>query len=176
MKGSFYTNHYRDDNSDLPQRTSEDGNSNTNGDTLLDLTYAHDLVIDNGRTLGDIQGHFTCLKWNGNSVIDYTIANRHLYDAITKLQVHDLTEFSDHWPMSVSLNLTLNAEHVREIPDTCFSDQPLGFTWSANKGSKTAFLQAQDRVTSEINNLLRVKCNNRDETESLCLKVTNIFQ
>lgn len=173
--GGYHMSHHRDDNSNLPHRASEDVNSNTNGDSLLDLTYAHDLIIANGRTLGDIQGRYTCLKWNGNSVIDYAIANRQLYDSIEKLQIHDLTEFSDHRPMSVSLDLRPNPDQVREIPDSCFTEQPLGFTWSAKRGAKSAFTEAQKHLTSAIESILKEDCSGRKETESLCRKVTSIF-
>ena len=52
-------------------RTSKDTITNKEGNTWLDILLANCLAVLNGRTFGDVTGDFTCLKYNGNSTVDY---------------------------------------------------------------------------------------------------------
>ena len=56
---------------DIPVRRNTDTKINTKGRPFTDLVKAHDLIILNGRTLGDIFGSPTCFKYNGVSCVDY---------------------------------------------------------------------------------------------------------
>ena len=54
-----------------PARNSRDTDLDQRGKDLLDLCKSADLHIVNGRKTGDLFGDFTCIKYNGNSVVDY---------------------------------------------------------------------------------------------------------
>ena len=97
----------QDDNhmQDIPLRTSHDHVCNSFGNKLLSLCKENDLCIVNGRLE---EGKFTCHNLNrnrlGSSVVDYLISNFNNFPCMSKMQVHDLTEFSDHCPIEFSLN------------------------------------------------------------------------
>ncbi len=55
---------------------------------------------------GDFFGNFTCLKYNGNShdsVVDYNIISKDVYDIVSSFHVLPITELSDHRPLSLEL-------------------------------------------------------------------------
>ena len=64
----------------VPKRNNRDKKANKYGRKLVDLCIATDSYIMNGRTLGDIQGKFTCYQPNGTSTVDYAIVNETLLD------------------------------------------------------------------------------------------------
>ena len=61
----------------LMQYTSEDlrCKAYTYEKNLLDLGIATKMRIINGRIIGDMNGKFTCHKYNGSSVVDYVITD-----------------------------------------------------------------------------------------------------
>ena len=77
--------------------------TNKSGKLLLELCKESSLRIMNGRTLGDLPGNYTCLTYNGCSVVDYSIASLDLFKSVGNFQVHDFTPISDHCPISCSL-------------------------------------------------------------------------
>ena len=70
----------------------------------MKLANEANLIIANGRTIGDLNGRFTCHKYNGSSVVDYCLMSCHLYDTARYFKVHDPQFYSDHCPISVALN------------------------------------------------------------------------
>lgn len=97
-------------------RSSFDTQTNPHKQHLLDLVGAQQILILNGRTIGDSNGKFTCIKWNGNSVVDYFICSEGLLRSVRSLEVCDHTLYSDHNP--VVLNFWLNKDHSRIKPQT----------------------------------------------------------
>ena len=57
----------------LPVRNNNDRKIAGQCKALIDLINSAHLTIANGRTLGDLQGKFTCHHWNGSSCVDYGI-------------------------------------------------------------------------------------------------------
>ena len=56
-----------------------------------------DMIILNGRTIGDAIGNFTFMNDNGGtSTIDYSLCNVALYKCIDNFLVMPMTELSDH--------------------------------------------------------------------------------
>lgn len=64
---------------------------NKSGKLLIELCKESTLRIVNGRTIGDLPGKFTCLTYNGCSVVDYAIASLDLFQSIGAFKVHDLS-------------------------------------------------------------------------------------
>ena len=58
-----------------PKRNSQDDKVDPRGQELLDMCKSLDINIINGRKTGDPFGQYTCIKYNGNSVVDYVIAS-----------------------------------------------------------------------------------------------------
>lgn len=94
----------------LPLRQSFDESSNNFGNKLLSLCKQSSLYIMNGRIE---PGHFTCYNLIRNnvsaSVVDYVICNSNLYSLFNNMVVKQLSEFSDHCPISFTLQLNYNS-------------------------------------------------------------------
>ena len=114
----------------VKDRTSCDNTSNQFGRRLTDFCCQTDLKILNGRTLGDLQGNFTCFRPNGRSVVDYALANNRLLHNIKYFKIHSHSEFSDH--ALIELSLHVNYKLQKEIINNNGITAPLGFKWSVN--------------------------------------------
>ena len=77
----------------IPPRQSCDSVINAFGHKLISLCKEHDLKILNGRLE---PGRFTFMSHGGWSVVDYFISQTSNYSKILKLNINDLSEFSDH--------------------------------------------------------------------------------
>lgn len=97
----------------LKQRNSLDKHSNSYKNEFLDFIIGYKLIILNGRTIGDIYGDYTCVKWNGCSLIDYGIISQDLAKSIISFRVLKFTEFSDHKPIEI----TIKADVTSKVPD-----------------------------------------------------------
>ena len=89
-----------------PTRMNQDTRKvNKREKDILDMCIDCDMVILNGRKLGDLSGKFTCYEVNGHipSVIDYVLVDADIFEDVTYSQVKDLSVFSDHCPIELSL-------------------------------------------------------------------------
>ena len=86
-------------------RVSQDLSVNTQGRCLLDLCIGSRLRILNGRHKGDSSGKYTCYTPNGCSVVDYVIVSADIQHLISKFSIHPLTMYSDHSPLTFSLEI-----------------------------------------------------------------------
>ena len=59
-------------------RTNQDSTINKYGRLLTEYCIASRSYITNGRTVGDLQGKYTCHEANGSSTVDYAIVNENL--------------------------------------------------------------------------------------------------
>ena len=129
------------------QRNSEDSKLNERGKNLLDLIRGANLKILNGTTIGDVMGRFTCLRYNGSSVIDYMLAEDSLLSSISNFKVLDFTDFSDHRPIKCRLKRSTNIDHVQIIEK--FTDQPQRYQWDQDI-SPVSYRDAQKTPQSLI--------------------------
>jgi hypothetical protein len=67
-------------------RSSKDEVVNERGRRLLDLISCSNLSFLNGCTIGDITGDFTCLQYNGSSVVDYMATSYSLKRQVRKFE------------------------------------------------------------------------------------------
>ena len=87
------------------KRTYCDKITNTFGRNLIDLCNYQNLTVLNGRTLGDLQGQYSCFKYNGRSTVDYCIASQRILHQINHYQVSPPSICSDHASIQVSSNI-----------------------------------------------------------------------
>lgn len=107
-------------NSDIQirDRTSEDSNSNTHGQKLIDLYISAELRILNGRTPGDYFGRYTCYHPAGNCIVDYFICNENLLHKVMYLNVKPLTASSIHCPITCMLKSKYQPKNVPKLQFT----------------------------------------------------------
>ena len=72
-------------------RRNMDSKIDSRGKELLDFCVTHQLRILNGRTLGDLNGKYTCYTPNGASVVDYSIVSEGALDLVLYFKVTDFT-------------------------------------------------------------------------------------
>ena len=101
----------------MRDRVSEDKKLNARGLDLLDFCTSTDLCILNGRTVGDLRGKMTYIGHNGCSTVDLALASRDARDKnfLKSFKVEDLNIFSDHRPITVSLEKNEIPEEKEEI-------------------------------------------------------------
>ena len=106
----------------IPRNTMEMKNLNQNGNLLLDICKSVPLHILNGRTSGDSMSRFTRypIYYGQNetnplpSVIDYALGNHDILRKIKYFSISDLTRYSDHCiiKLSVETKLKINTENA----------------------------------------------------------------
>ena len=93
-----------------PSRNSQDMKIvNKRGREFLDICRINDLVIANGRTIGDLFGKYTCHQKRGSSVVDYLLTPCQNLRNIMDFKVgehHPL--LSDHCPIMATVRLQTN--------------------------------------------------------------------
>ena len=104
-------------------RNNQDIHTNSYGEKLIDFTISTKMRILNGRTIGDFIGKFTYIGHRGVSVIDYVLASENflLKNYIHSFTVEDLTEISDHRPITLQLKYKINVINNPTIEQTLFS-------------------------------------------------------
>ena len=154
--------------SDHHYRVSQDHSKNSNGIKLIDMLKSTDLSILNGNTLGDVTGKFTCHMYNGSSVVDYIICLEHLRSRVLYFRVQVLNTFSDHCPLTCSLDLNIPITKVLKIDDFEKASKP--YTWCKSTDSKKfQHLLSTNDIKKRIYNILQFQCTTKEDTY-LCHK------
>ena len=109
------------------KRNNLDGSTNSHKSHLLDFVRANNLLILNGRTLGDSLGRYTCFKWNGNSLVDYFMCSEGILHYVKSLVVGSHTIFSDHNPVVLSFWTNTNQVHAKHKPQTKYNPAPFRY-------------------------------------------------
>ena len=92
-------------------RASCDFGSNRFGDHLLDLCKSSNFRVVNGRLYGDKDiGKFTCMTYNGESVVDYLVTSQVNFQDLADFYVHDFNEFKFIHHISVNVSVEHNFE------------------------------------------------------------------
>lgn len=123
-------------------RQTRDEKSNSLGKDLLSLVINNRLLILNGRTLGDLKGDFTCLQYNGCSVVDYFITSHNLTKMVEYMKILEFSPFSDHKRLSLKLTFSFVKPPLRTPIDKSFDKAPTRFLF--DEDSKTKFLNIQN--------------------------------
>ena len=103
----LYMSHvdYACDYFEIPRNNQDVSRFNSFGKSLTELCCTHDIHIVNGRCYDDIDGNFTCIANDGQSVVDYHIVSSQLFDVIGYFNVELRTE-SDHFPLLARMSFT----------------------------------------------------------------------
>jgi exonuclease III len=132
-------------------RNSRDSVLNARGKLLVDFMACADMTILNGNMLGDIFGDFTCHNYNGCSLVDYIAVTRKIYHMIDRLEVLELTSFSDHKPCRCVLR-TRNAFISPDGIMGQLENAPIKYKWDTETGATyTQFKAAQTSDTFKHN-------------------------
>ena len=166
----------------LPERNNSDQKLNTNGRPFIELVQTLGLCILNGRTLGDVFGAPTCIQRGGVSTVDYVCTAPSLYRKVRDFRVLGTTHYSDHKPLSLTLNSTqtANTKHLDGMTEG-LAPAPAPFKWirseDPSQDTSTLFQAAQKCQTFENNiaDLLDRKINSVDEAIKLNKDVVTIL-
>ena len=101
----------------LRERVSEDKKINANGYDFADFCTSTNLCVLNGRTVGDLRGKYTFVGRNGCSTVDLVLASKKVRSpkSLRNFKVEDLNIFSDHRPVTVTLEKNNHQEEEEEL-------------------------------------------------------------
>ena len=93
-------------------RNSEDMKLiNQRGKEFLDICRINNIIVVNGRKIGDIFGKYTCHQKNGSSVVDYMVTTHNAFQKISHFKVGDfLPTLSDHCPITALIHVDMGLE------------------------------------------------------------------
>lgn len=162
----FYSNYPIDKN--IMCRHNMDTKVDSRGNELLDFCISHQLGIPNGRTLGDLNGNFTCFTPNGASVSENALDTKcphsfQLYRiAIAKLSGKYLLIFNQ-WKENEN-----EYDNLHQIPT--------GYIWSYD----SAMLYQKALTSESIQPKLKLfldtcEINSVNEVNQASEQIANIF-
>ena len=157
----------------IPLRNNKDLHTNGYTSQFMDLLAQSNLVIANGRSLGDIYGEFTCVHYNGASTVDYFLLNEHLLTSVVELKILPLTDFSDHRPLN--LLLEIDAISYSDLAAFSFESVPESYKWDDTSAESFINSQHQDNIKQLLSDLAQQKIDSSDEVHVYNTKLTNIL-
>ena len=148
------------------KRFNQDSTTNVYGKSLIELCNVTNMVLLNGRTLGDTCGNFTCHQYNGSSCVDYVVADYSLLKSVNSFRIHDsLPCISDHSPIGFSM--CGNFTHVKTTKYTGnrIVLKPLPKTYLWDKDAEDNFKNAlsQPDIQTSLNSIENTESNTVDD-------------
>jgi len=156
-------------------RISQDAILDNRGKHLLEICIGAQMRLLNGRKLGDSQGYLTCHKYNGSSVVDYTLCSEQLLKHIPYFKVHPfLGTLSDH--CMISFNLVARRPTTKHT-NIKLSECPHSFIWhthSAESFQATLRLPIMQHHIEETLKCINT-CNNLNDINLATQKLSDII-
>ena len=152
-------------------RNSEDQVVNNRGKELLDVCKQNDMIILNGRKIGDLSGKFTSHQWNGSAVVDYVLIPHWFSKNILKFSIGEFIPWlSDHCPTHTHI-LSLQNSDV-EKDETTLTELHPGFIW--NEDARESF--EEGLKSSQMRDALRAvrECGHENPI-TVAREITNIL-
>ena len=118
-------------------RETKDKTTNRRGEKLIQRISNDQLMVVNGRTIGDQRGDLTYIGHNGGSVIDLALANQRGQKFVQNLEIKP-THLSDHMMIMLSLGSQAGSRRKNKTPCTKLH-------W--NKEAVEEFSAALERIT-----------------------------
>ena len=142
-------------------RCNQDQHKNSFGEKLIDMATSTNLKILNGRTLGDLEGRYTYVGYNGLSTVDYVLGSENLFlrNHIHSFEVEQLTLLSDHRPTCLTLQYSAHKETKKE------GKEPLLTSHKRHKYFITNYAQFKTILQRKMN---------KKFTESLIQQLQNV--
>ena len=135
------------------KRTSQDTTTNKKGKDFLDLCNKSQLVILNGRKLGDISGKYTCHKYNGSSVVDFIATSYNLYSKVKYFKVLEPVWFSDHCPLACSIEVRVHRNEAEiENEYSSLQELPTKYKWE-EEGARLFQHKVEKTLLKEVGKL-----------------------
>ena len=161
-------------------RNSEDMKIvNQRGKEFLDICKINNLIIANGRKIGDIFGQYTCHQRNGSSVVDYLISTHQAFKDILYFNVGRFSPLlSDHCPISAIINMNIEYENTYKIPkDITMKRMSPKYIWNDTCHEKfldkLKSVNCSDRITSLSMNTSKTPSKLADQIKDLILDMAN---
>ena len=122
---------------DIPSRNSEDkAPADHRGKELIELCKSLGLVTLNGRKIGDLFGNFTSFQWNGNSVVDYVLADQSIFSSISFFKIGDFVPWlSDHCALRFKLESSVLEKNFNPS-DTLDKEKLDSLYWNSDSPEK----------------------------------------
>lgn len=157
---------------EMMKRVSSDIKVNSYGRKLLKMCTSLQMRVLNGRTLGDLNGGFTCWQWNGRSVVDYIIVQSDKQKSVKWFKVLAPSHISDHsmiccsYQMDGRKNITKDRTNTAVFPDR--------YVWQ--KDSETKFREGLLKNNNKINRIQRNTYQTRDSSiDRMCKDITHVY-
>ena len=156
----------------LPIRNSVDKVKMDNrGNEILEICKHLNLSIINGRKPGDMYGAYTSIQWNGNSLIDYVISSREIFESIPTMRVGQFIPWiSDHCAVHFQIS-TFMEKQMKKTKKIHTSKQLEFFYWGNDSSEK--FMEALRENENELDELNNLNITN---TAKIISKFTEIIQ
>ena len=148
------------------ERNSQDHITNARGKELLDVCKLNDLLVMNGRKVGDLFGNCTSHQWNGSSVVDYFLAPNTFSKNILKFYVDKFIPWiSDHCPIHTDIILS-RGKTARKTADIELTNIPARFIW--DEKAKKRYIEGlkTGAINDRLNSLL-------DSTDTNSLQIAS---
>ena len=144
----------------LIERVSKDEKITDYGNRLVQMTYAADLAILNGRCESDKnKGGYTHTDYRSESVIDYVMCDRNMLYKINNFCVHNANELSDHSILSFEI---CTGRVVRDRNEREARSERLYAKWNGDrKNEYMSNLESQD-VDRNLADLSRIILENTE--------------
>lgn len=143
-----------------------------NGNLILDLCRSYNLVITNGRLMGDLNGSYTSYQPAGNSVVDYVIVSSELFFQFRTLTVGNKLFISDHSSLKSSFvcKYNTNDDDANNLEGTI----PLPNYWKCNSENmlKFANMFKSDDIDNNVEELLK-NMSDQEINDELINNMTN---
>lgn len=173
-----FNNVNQDEQENTLMRSSKDSKLNPNGKPFIEFVTTNGLNILNGRTIGDIFGDYTCIQYNGSSVVDYVCVSMNATKYVHSFNVGRLSYISDHRPVYMNMGLdSLERFAVLSNPHV-YEQAPLGYCWipgTDNSAASFKRAQSKDEITQEIKEMHDMNVNNADDIMHLNKKLINVY-
>ena len=138
-----------------PRRNTEDMKIiNKRGKDLLDICKTNDLVIANGRSLGDLFGSYTCHQKRGSSVVDYLMSTFNSSGDVANFTVGTyMPTLSDHSPLQANINIKspLNKQEFTKVP---LHDVPPRYIWKNEDDVLFKDKLASEEFKEKVDNIM----------------------
>ncbi|XP_057324840.1 uncharacterized protein LOC130667344 [Microplitis mediator] len=153
-------------------RISNDKAINHRGKSLQDFMDSNGFILINGRSMSDTPGQFTFGNANGNSTVDLVWVNIIGLHLIRDMWVESVITKSDHWPVTLELNLPFSNPSIED--QDLISAARSRLVWSPSQSSsfKMAMLHSPnvtgDFATSTSDRLYDNLCEGIELAASSC--------